>query len=69
MLKFGQIIDLESLDKMTVSKAVKDLIAKAKALEIKNEKSLRRKKKSLAKMKEDSLTVSLRTLSGTTRVL
>ena len=57
MLKFGQIIDLESLDKMTVSKAVKDLMAKAKAVEIKNEKSLRRKRKALTKMKEDSLTV------------
>lgn len=57
MLKFGQIIDLESLDKMTVSKTVKDLINKTKTLQIKHENALRKKKATLQSMKEESLKV------------
>merc|ERR1711865_1274190 len=38
MLKFGQIIDLEALDKVSVSKAVDDLNEKIRVEELKNER-------------------------------
>jgi chromosome segregation ATPase len=55
MLKFGQVIDLESLDKQSISKTVTDLEDKTRMLESKNEAAISRMKNRISKAQEHLL--------------
>merc|ERR1712028_255716 len=55
MLKFGQIIDLEALDKVSVSKTVDDLNEKIRVEELKNDRQLSTMKKNYQQYREQLL--------------
>jgi len=55
MLKFGQIIDLEALDKVSVSKTVDDLNEKIRVEELKNDRQLSTMKRNYQQYREQLL--------------
>merc|ERR1712032_1271254 len=58
MLKFGQIIDLNSLDRMAVSSAVVDLKEKIRVQEQKNELLVNKEKRKLKKAAQELMQVT-----------